>query len=245
MRHCLAFFFLLPVAACSTAGPKQPFTYRKTWSANQPKRILTYSYLPPGTQEQPYFKTAFEKAKKEGEGREVRNQILFELMGMVDDYYYKNTVNLRDTVIGKNLFVSLTGIGTSLAASLAGGEQMKTVLSAISTGVQTFNASIDKEVFLNNTVQAVRFQMDANRATVAKEMATKMEGGAANYPLEAGLRDIIAYYDAGTVTSALSSLAAQAADKKRTEERDAAKAQERLAGIDRGVEDSRSPGLDD
>lgn len=232
------FFIILgaTLTSCSLAGPKQPFTYRKTWSANDPNLILTYRYTqdPSGDNRsvtQPYFKDAYLAALAGGSerGRAVRNSILFELMGMIDDYYYKNTVNLRDTVIGKNLLVSLAGIGTSFAASLAGGEQIKTVLSAVSTGIQTFNTAVDKEVFLNTSVQAIRFQMDASRAAIAERIALKMTGSPAAYPLEAGLQDIIAYYDAGTVTAGLTALAAKAAEEKETKERKAVQAQDALA----------------
>lgn len=227
------------------AGPKQPFTYRKTWSSNDPALVLTYRYtraVPAGgsqdgtSNDQPYFKTAYLHPPEGMTRQEVRNAILFELMGVVDDYYYKNTVNLRDTVIGKNLFTELAGIGTSFAASLAGGEQIKTVLSAISTGIQTFNTAVDKEVFVNTSVQAIRFQMDASRAAVAAQIVGKMSATPENYPLESGLRDIIAYYDAGTVTSGLTTLAAKAADEKKTQEKDEATAQAALAGIETALQ---------
>jgi hypothetical protein len=228
------------LSACSTAGPHQSFTYRKTWSANDPSKVLTYRYTPvvvvakssdTATPTQDYFKDAYKTAVEAGKGREVRNRILFELMGMVDDYYYRYTINLRDDVIGKNLAVSLAGIGTSFAATLAGGEQMKTVLAAVSTGVQTFSTAIDKEVFLDHTVQAIRFQMDANRSTIAAEMLPKMTAQPDDYPLEAGLRDIVRYYDAGTVTSALSTLSANAAKDKEKSADLAKTAADEAAGV--------------
>lgn len=238
---------MLLLSACSMGGPKQPFTYRKTWSGNQPAKILSFRYNAESTQvdARPYFKDAYADAPAGEERREVRNRILFELMGMVDDYYYKNTVNLRDTVIGKNLLTELAGIGTSFAAALTGGEQMKTVLSAISTGIQTFNTAVDKEVFLNTSVQAIRFQMDASRADIATQILKKMKAGTADYPLESGLRDIIAYYDAGTVTAGLTALAAKAAESKANADSTEATAQLALAGLQRGVEDSSTGSLDD
>lgn len=232
VKHSFLILLCGLFVACSTTGPHQPFTYRKTWSTNNPSQILTYRYTPITGQRNVddsgsgkiYFKTAYQEACASGNGREVRNRILFELMGMVDDYYYRYTINLRSDVIGKNLLVNLSGIGTSFAASLVGGEQIKTVLSAISTGIQTFSTAIDKEVFMDNTVQALRFQMDANRAGIATQMFEKMGDGTAAYPLEAGLRDIIRYYDAGTLTSALSSLSAKAAKEKDENQKNAAKA---------------------
>ncbi|MDX2081780.1 MAG: hypothetical protein SFU53_13435 [Terrimicrobiaceae bacterium] len=206
----------LALGGCSTLGPHQPFSFRKRTPGGGEPSVLTYSYVrstASSSSDREYFKDAYRNASGSSQA-EIRNRILFELMAMIDDHYYKYTVILRGDNIGKNLFTELAGIGTTFAASLAGGEQIKTVLAAISTGIQTFNTAVDKEVFLNQTMQAIRFQMDANRQKVATEMLNKMGGSTSGYPLEAGLRDIIRYYDAGTVTSALSSMSAQAAEQK-------------------------------
>lgn len=233
----LPVFLASLLSGCVVLGPHQPFTYRKRNPvAIKPTAVLTYRYEPTDAADPKFFKTKYDGAENKVA---ERNAILFELMGLVDDHYYRYTVNLRDVVIGKNMVGELLGISTSFAAAMAGGEQVKSVLSAISTGVQTLNTAIDKEVFLDNSVQAIRFQMDANRAAIAANMADKMAapGGIADYPLEAGLRDIVAYYDAGTVTCALASLAAQSADKKKTEEDRAAEAEANLAAAIRRIPD--------
>ncbi len=206
----------------------QPFTYRKYQTAAA-SNVLTFNYSDPTADS--YFKTRYENAGSDR--REIRNRILFELMGMVDDYYYEKTIELRSQVIGKNLVTELTGIGTSFASALAGGEQIKTVLAAISTGIQTFNASVDKEIFLDQTIQAIRFQMDGNRSKIKAEILRKMAADSSAFPIKAGLQDIIAYYDAGTVTSALATLAAEAAANKTTQSVKAEVAANTLAGIEK------------
>ncbi len=195
-------FITVLLSACAA---HQPFSYRQTWPGGNPEILYTYNYADPAAEN--YFRTAVDSTL-------VRNRVLYELMGIFDDYYYKNTVNIRDGVVGKNLLVSFSGIATSFAAALAGGEQIKTVLSAISGGLQTINGTFDKEALLNTSVQALRFQMDASRAVVAAGIIEAMDKNLADYPLEAGLRDLIRYYDAGTVTSALTALAQTTALQK-------------------------------
>lgn len=191
-------------AGCSVNGAYQAFTYRNRTDNPHPEKIYTYSYdRALASRGQPYFKDAY----KEGPPKTVRNRIMYELMGIVDDFYYRYTVELRQDITSKGIVADAVGISTSLAATAAGGEGLKTLLAAISTAGQGLNKSIDANILLGNTVQAIRLQMDAARADLATEIIAKLrEQDVADYPLEAGLRDIIRYYDAGTVTSGVASL---------------------------------------
>ena len=146
-------------------------------------------------------------------------------MGMVDDYYYQYTNELRRDVAGKGILVDTAALATSVAATAAGANELKTVLSAISSSVQGLSKSIDANVLLGNTVQAIRLQMDGARADIATEMITNMkQQNCSEYPLEAGLRDIVRYYDAGTLTSGVASLSKDAGVKKNEAEKEQNKA---------------------
>lgn len=212
---------MLFLASCSGLGANQAFSYRKTRDNPNPGLVLTYSYGQPRAREgQEFFKTAYKNAISEADARRVRNRILYELMGMVDDHYFRYTVQLRAGIAGKGVLTDSLGIATSLAATAAGGEQLKTILSAISTAAQGINKSIDANLLVGSTVEAIRLQMDATRAAVAAEMIEKMKGqGDADYPLEAGLRDIVRYYDAGTVTSGVAGLS-RASGKQKADSED-------------------------
>jgi len=199
---------------CSSAGAYQAFTYRKTGFKDASAKVLTFSYDPSDTA-RPFFKDQYNNSPNEDARKEIRNRIMYELMGMVDDYYFRYTFELRRDISSKGVLADTAGIATSLAATAVGANDIKTVLSAISTGVQGFSKSIDSNVLLGNTVQAIRLQMDATRADIATEIITNLKTeSCTDYPLEAGLRDIIRYYDAGTLTSGLATLAKDAGTKK-------------------------------
>lgn len=207
------------VTGCSSIGTDQPFSYRKTRNNPGPEQVLTYSYTRAGaTNDRPFFKEAYATAGPDTE--HIRNRILYELMGLVDDYYFRYTRQLRAGIAGKGIFTDSLGIATSLASTAAGGEQVKTILSAISTGVQGVSKSIDANALLGSTVEAIRLQMDATRSSVATEIITKIkEQGVAEYPLEAGLRDIVRYHDAGTITSGVAALSQESARGKQAAEK--------------------------
>jgi hypothetical protein len=217
---------ILSLSSCtvfSVGGAGQAFTYRQQSELAKPKinsAVLTYSYTNPRAPD--YFKTRYDNAlqgRNEKAGEMERNRILYELLGMVDDYYHHWTANLRGEIAAKNLFVDTTSVATSIAASAAGANEIKTILSAISAGSQTLSKSFDTNVLLNTSLQAVEAQMDADRSNLAKDMIVKMSKSTADYPLEAGLRDVINYYSAGTLTDGLSSLVANAGQSKTTAQR--------------------------
>ena len=217
----LALFLLLPgaLAGCSTFGAHQAFTYRKTYGNSNPERVLTYSYDPNfENQNRPFFKKVYAAPPANETQQQVRNRILYELMGVIDDYYFQYTKEMRRDVSSKGLLVDTAGLATSIASTAAGANEVKTILSAISSSVQGLSKAIDSNVLLGNTVQAIRLQMDAGRASVADEIIKKMEKDTTSYPLEAGLRDIVRYYDAGTLTSGLATLTKEAGSNKETAE---------------------------
>jgi hypothetical protein len=224
-------------SSCSTFGAHQSFTYRKTHDNSNPSKVLTFSYNDVAAPN--YFKAVYGSVAGDSQ-KQVRNRILYELMGMIDDYYYAYTSALRRDVSGKGILVDTTALATSIASTAAGAKELKTVLSAISSSVQGLSKSIDANVLLGNTVQAIRLQMDAGRSSIATEMIGKMKDqSCSDYPLEAGLRDIIRYYDAGTLTSGLAGLVAEAGKKKK----DTEKAEQKIAGTSSYAKDTASNAL--
>jgi hypothetical protein len=101
------------------------------------------------------------------------------------------------------LGADIATLGLTAASTVVGGAETKTILSAIATGVVGVNASIDKEVFQNNTVQALQLQMRSMRSTAEANLNAGMKQLIKDYPLQNGIRDIVAYYYAGSLNDAL------------------------------------------
>ena len=208
---------LVALVGCSISGPGEPFTYRKTAGHREPSRVFTYDYEDPqrrDLQDRPFFKYAYASESSSAGRKEVRNRILYELMGIMDDYYIQFSSEQREDFESKNLIADVLALGTSAAATASGAASLKTILAAISTGVQGVSSSFDKNVLTGQTIQAIQLQNDALRSTVAGQMIDKMKQSVGDYPLEAGLRDIVLYYQAGTLSTALRSLVTDAGNKK-------------------------------
>ena len=92
---------------------------------------------------------------------------------------------------------------TTIATASAGGAEVKTILSAVATGVVEANSSLDKNILQNNTVQGLELEMRSLRAQKERELIAGMADSDAHYPLQCGIRDVIAYYYAGSLTDAM------------------------------------------
>jgi hypothetical protein len=62
---------------------------------------------------------------------------------------------------------------------------------------------LDKNVLQNNTIQALELEMRALRAEKERDLLNGMADSDAHYPLQSGIRDVIAYYYAGSLTDAM------------------------------------------
>lgn len=221
------------LTSCASFGSHQAFTFRKTFAHPDPTAVLTYSYDRSHTKpSQPFFKEAYEHPLTGESQRAVRNRILYELMGVVDDHYFSFTRVMRSGSIGKGILTDTLGVATSLASTAAGGNEIKTILSAISTGTQGVSKSIDSNVLMGSTLEAIRLQMDSARADIATVIIGKIKNqNTFDYPLEAGLRDIITYYDAGTLTNGLAALSKEAGKKKSKSQEQEAEAAAATQGL--------------
>jgi len=153
------------------------------------------------------FRDAYAKAADDAARKQLRNRYAFNLLGMVDAEYSDFEKDLRSDRARKDVFVDWTSIALTAAATVTGTSHVKTILAAIDTGLKGANASVDKNVFQQKGTESLINQMRADRAAIADRIYVGLNKEVVAYPLEAMLRDIVAYYSAGSVTSALVSLA--------------------------------------
>jgi hypothetical protein len=97
-------------------------------------------------------------------------------------------------------------------ASVTGTAHLKSVLSAIATGVTGIKTSYEKNFFDQQTRSAIVQKMRALRAEqlALLEDENHMKAGLSEYDLQGGINDVNRYYDAGTVIAALQSIAESA-----------------------------------
>lgn len=149
----------------------------------------------------------------------TRNNLTERLLGVSDDHYIQLKKSLLNSRNSLSFFGEVTATTLSAVSALLGDVDTKSIVSTASTLTQSTKTSIDKNFFANNSTNAMVGKMDADRATIRQTITTNEGAGLDGYGLEAALNDVRKYDDAGTVTSALLSLAADASSQKKTAEK--------------------------
>jgi len=131
-------------------------------------------------------------------------------MAQIDVVYgqYYNRLFSRKNFLGVG--GDAVTLGLSSAASIAGNPATKTLLSALGTGVSGLSLSIDKNYFAQQTFQVIGIAMQTRRDKVRNYVVTKLESNTTDYPLAAAKRDLIAYFNAGTLPGGLQELQEEA-----------------------------------
>jgi len=163
-------------------------------------RLPSFNYT--GSRATNYYLTVYNTAAP-AEKVKVRNAILSDLMAVIDFNYHEFEARLRSEKVAKNTAADIVTLGLTAASTAVGGSEAKTILSAIATGVVGVNTALDKNVFQNNTIEALELEMRSLRALKEQDLINGMADTDAHYPLQSGIRDVIAYYYAGSLTDAM------------------------------------------
>ncbi len=158
----------------------------------------------------------------------VRNQILTARMYIADIQYHYYEARLTREMQEEGLAATLASIGLTTAATLVPAAQTKAILAGTATAVIGADKAYSEKELLSNTIQALQTQMRADRKAQAAIIFAKMfrdTGGNAKIPtsitaytLPMALSDADAYYQAGTVASALIGLSRTLSNKEQNSE---------------------------
>jgi hypothetical protein len=183
----------LCLVGCSTTRVSKPPLINAT-------RLPSFNYISPRASN--YYLTVYNNATPT-EKVKIRNAILNDLMAVIDFNYHEFECRLHSDKAIKDTSTEIATLGLTAASTAVGGAEVKTILSAIATGVVGVNSSLDKNVLQNNTVEALELEMRSLRAQKEQDLINGMADTDAHYPLQSGIRDVIAYYYAGSLTDAM------------------------------------------
>jgi hypothetical protein len=206
MKLSSVFFLALFTVACGSYTPKAPkpiTVYQKdvTQELSGNGWLTAYNAMPEGTADQQAAKVA------------QRNRLLYDFVWGIDRNYEKFEVEFYAGKASWDIAGDLVQIGLSGAGVLSSAERVKTVLAAAATMASGTKASIDDRWINNETRQVIVSEMQALRSTQLGVIQQGMAQPLAAYPLEAGIRDVQAYFTAGTVVSALQAISTNASSQ--------------------------------
>lgn len=149
---------------------------------------------------------------------EARNKTLEELKYLIDANFLKFESALTTEKAYFETVADLSLLGLGAAGTLGTGEATKAILAAISAGVAGTRISINKNFFMEQSMQVVRAKMKAARERKGEQMRRAMTLSLGEYPIARGLSDLAEYYRTGTLIGAFDDLAADAGLEKKTAE---------------------------
>jgi hypothetical protein len=144
----------------------------------------------------------------------LRNQIAYRVMGDIEMSYSKFEMSLTTQRAGFETGSDAVQLGMSAAATLVGATDIKNILDASLTAFQGTRTSLDKNFFQEKTTESIISQMRASRKTKQAQLITNLATrDVSSYPWDAVWIDLVDFYYAGTVPSALVEIASTTGTK--------------------------------
>ncbi|MDH7975671.1 hypothetical protein QH494_26090 [Sphingomonas sp. AR_OL41] len=157
--------------------------------------------------------TSCTAAESSNATRADRDDCIRDLETDIDAAFGEYQIQLQADIGKTNSVLNIGGMALSTAGTAVTGTSAKTVLAALGTGVGSIRSSISEDYLYKSTMQSLHSQMIADRAKVATRIENAMKADFANYNMHSAYRDLIDYYYAGTLLSALQSINADAGAK--------------------------------
>lgn len=142
-----------------------------------------------------------------------RNHLISEFIWNIDRSYDRFEIQFYSNKATNDIAGDFLGLGLTGAATLAGAPGTKTILSLIASTAVGGKASIDLNWYNSETRETIVSQMRALRATQLIVLEEGMNQPLEAYSLDQGIRDAQAYYQAGSVVSALQAIANNASNQ--------------------------------
>ncbi len=143
--------------------------------------------------------------------RTERDQIVFRVMAQIESAYGHFEASLTTSRAAALTGADAGQLGLTAAATIVGSSGVKDILTATAVALQGTRLSFDKNFFEQKTTESLIAQMRASRRTEQAQMLRSLaHRDVASYPLENAWTDLVRYYYAGTIPSALVEISSKA-----------------------------------
>ena len=159
-------------------------------------------------------------AKDYTQARILRDQIVYRTLADIESTYGRFEVRLTTSRATESVLADTAQLGITAATTVVGASDVKDILAASLSGLQGTQLSIDKNFFREKTTESLISQMRADRKNLEAQIVSRLanqdvipttdpttKANIAAYSLDAAWIDVTQYYYAGTVPSALVSIA--------------------------------------
>jgi hypothetical protein len=154
------------------------------------------------------------------QARVLRDQIVYRTLADIESTYGRFEVQLTTSRATESVLADTAQLGITAAITVVSASDVKDILAASLSGLQGTQLSIDKNFFREKTTESLISQMRADRKNLEAQIVSRLaaqdvipttdpttKANIAAYSLDAAWIDVTQYYYAGTVPSALVSIA--------------------------------------
>jgi hypothetical protein len=194
-------YLLLGVVIFATGCPSEPsknLSDKKAIAAHINNRVNEYL----GARQSSYYAALSANDKKA-----ERDDAIEDVLAMIDSNY-QDYINRLETRRSTTDFIAdVIDLGTGAATGIAKGERPNQILGIALTAFRGGRKSIELNFYKEQTTPILISKMDGNRAKVYAEILQKKTRPVTEYSLSDAIRDMVAYYNAGTLVRAFTELA--------------------------------------
>jgi len=154
----------------------------------------------------------------EAVAQRVRNDSIEDAMAVIDSNY-NDFISTLDQRRSKTDFVlDVIDLGASAATGITKGERPNQILGIAITAFRGGRRSVELNFYKQQTTPILIAKMDDNRSLAYAAMLTKKSKPTAQYSMKEAIRDIVNYYNAGTLIRAFAELAKDTSAKAQESE---------------------------
>ncbi|HEX8187000.1 MAG TPA: hypothetical protein VF586_01535 [Pyrinomonadaceae bacterium] len=152
------------------------------------------------------------------EARRVRNDMIDKALAVIDSNYNDYITRLQTRRSTTDFLADVIELGTGAAAGIAKGERPNQILGIALTAFRGGRRSAELNFYREQTTPILIAKMDDNRSKVQALILTHQGREVGEYSMNAAIRDIVAYYNAGTLVRAFTELAKDTSNSARESE---------------------------
>lgn len=150
-------------------------------------------------------------ARAENNARRIRNDAIEDAIAVIDSNYNDYIISLNNRRSRADFIADVIELGTAGTTGFIRGERPNQILGIALTVFRGGRRSAELNFYREQTVPILINKMDDGRAQVYANILKRKIDSVTDYSMKEAIRDIVAYYNAGTLIRAFTQLQKDAA----------------------------------
>jgi hypothetical protein len=136
----------------------------------------------------------------------IRNEAIFDVLAVIDDNYTDYISNIESRRSKTDFLFDVIDLGAGAATGISKGERPNQILGIAMTAFRGGRKSAELNFYKQQTTPILISKMDDNRSTVLADILERQDDPTSSYSLKAAIRDLVDYYNGGTLVRAFTEL---------------------------------------